>query len=202
MPGVQFTPSRAHRGPFTRGNPIGLVLHRTEEKWADTLRDFQAGPVTSHFLIGKQEGQIVQLVDTSQSAMHVGSASSLYLGIEFESITGRKHVRGGQDPRVILDDLTPFQASIGCDVVDWICRNHAIPKVGPPSPAEWRNCLGHWHGVLGHDNLWQRGFFYAIKRGRRVSEDHGDTLQFLDFISLGVWPSPGLGWSGRSAMHN
>jgi hypothetical protein len=155
-------------------------LHRTEGSYNHVLVSFQSGPKVAHFLIGKQDGQAVQLVDTSYKAAHAGpGANDLYIGIEFESIPGRTR---GQDPRVIQDDLTPFQISLGRDVIDWICNAHGIPKVGPPSSAAWKKCTGRWNGVLGHANLSEGGFFHTT---------HGDTLQFKDFIALGIWPAPG-----------
>jgi hypothetical protein len=66
------------------------------------------------------------------------------------------------------------------DVIDWICRAHGIPKLGPPSATAWRIARGHWHGVLGHANVAQGGFFHT---------DHGDTLLFYDFMALGIFPS-------------
>jgi hypothetical protein len=177
MPNIPFVESRIHGARFS---PIGLVLHRTESSYAHCLRGFQSGPKAPHFLVGKREGQVVQLVDTSLRAQHVGpGANALYLGIEFESIAAKPHIRG-QDPRVIRDELTPFQIATGRDIVDWICKTHGIPKVGPPTSAQWRQCNGHWRGVLGHANVAEGGFFKT---------DHGDTLQFIDFIALSVWPA-------------
>ena len=182
MPGIQFIRSVAQGLPFKLGNPIGIVLHRTEAGYNHLLNSFQSGPKVSHFLIGKKDGQAVQFVDSKHKAAHVGpGANALYIGVEFESIPARSGYKG-QDPLVILDDLTPFQINIGRDVIEWICRTHFIPKVGPPSSAAWRKCKGHWRGVLGHANVAEGSFFHT---------DHGDTLQAKDFIALGVWPAAG-----------
>jgi len=180
-PGVLYQPSRAAAQPFSLGNPIGLVLHRTEGHWAHVLQSFSKGPKSAHFLVGKQDGQVVQLVDTAFKAQHAGpGANDLYLGIEFESIPARTGYPG-QDPRVIRDELTPFQASIGAELVAWIARTHKIPLIGPPDIRQWLKCKGRWNGVLGHANLATGGFFHTT---------HGDTLQFIDFIVLNVWPAP------------
>lgn len=181
MPGIPYRRSAATGATFAKGNPVGLVLHRTEAGYDHCLRSFVAGGKgkAAHFLVGKKEGQVAQLVDTGNQAGHVGpGANALYLGIEFESIAARSGVKG-QDPNVISDELTPYQVDIGRQIIDWVCRTHGIPKLGPPKSADWRKCKGRWNGVLGHANLAEGGFF---------STDHGDTLVFFDFIALSVWP--------------
>jgi len=183
MGSIDFKQASLTGGPFGRGNPIGLVLHRTEASYSHLLQAWTRGPnprhASSHFLVGKQDGQVVQLVDTSTIANHSGpGANQLYLGIEFESIPARSGIRG-QDPLVIKDEFTPFQISIGQDIVEWISRTHGIPRIGPPSAVQWRICRGHWNGVLGHADVSRGGYFPT---------DHGDTLQFIDFIALSVWP--------------
>jgi len=176
IPDIPFARSRVQGARF---HPMGLVLHRTEAGYTHCLQGFQAGPKCPHFLIGKNSGQVVQLIDTAFAGAHVGpGANNLYLGIEFESIPARRGVRG-QDPLVNKDPLTPFQASIGQDIVRWISATHGIPRVGPPTSAQWRACHGHWHGVLGHANVAEGNFFRT---------DHGDTLEFMDFVVLAVWP--------------
>jgi hypothetical protein len=115
---------------------------------------------------------VAQLVDTSTTANHVGPvANDLYLGIEFESIPG---------PAANLDNLWPHQIDIGRDIVDWICRTHGIPKRGPPTAVQWTNCHGRWHGILGHADVSRGHFFHTT---------HRDTVQFIDYIALNVWPS-------------
>jgi N-acetylmuramoyl-L-alanine amidase-like protein len=184
MSGIDFKQALNIRGAFGRGNPIGLVLHRTEASYTHLLNAWTIGPnnrgTSAHFLVGKEDGQVTQLVDTSTIANHAGrGANDIFLGVEFESIPARPGIRG-QDPLVIQDSFTPFQISIGNDIVDWISRTHNIPKVGPPSHVQWRQCRGHWHGVMGHADVSRGGFFHT---------NHGDTLQFIDFIALSVWPS-------------
>jgi len=181
MPGIDYQPAHNPGGRFAHGNPIGVVLHKTEGGYDHVLQGFLNGRRNPHFLIGKEELQAVQLVDTDVRANHVGpGANALYIGIEFESIAARRGFEHRQDPNTIADELTPFQISMGRDIVDWICRTHGIPKVGPPSSTAWRVARGHWHGVLGHANVAQGGFFHT---------DHGDTLLCHDFMALGVFPS-------------
>ena len=183
MPDMTFTQANRVGGPFAAGMPIGLVLHRTESPYNQVLRTMTQGPnprgKSAHFLVGKQDSQVVQLVDTNTVAHHVGpGANQLYLGIEFESITARLGIHG-QDPLTNLDNLTPFQIDIGRDIVNWICRMHNIPKNGPPTSQQWANCGGRWNGILGHADVSRGGFFHT---------DHGDELQFLDYIALEIWP--------------
>src|SRR5262245_3359327 len=142
MPIMPDIPSIRSTTQGPRINPIGIVLHRTGAGYNHLLGSFQSGPKASHFLIGKREKQAVQFVDTGCKDAHVGPiANDLYIGIEFESVPARAGHKG-LDPRIIRDDLTPFQISMGRDVIGWICRTHGIPKVGPPSSAAWKSCNG------------------------------------------------------------
>src|SRR5690242_2488459 len=104
MPEIPYMRAAATGQPFGAGKPIGVVLHRTEGGYAHVLKSFLTGHKAAHFLIGKAESQIVQLVDTDRRAAHVGrGANDLYIGIEFESIPARPGYRG-QDPNVISDE--------------------------------------------------------------------------------------------------
>jgi hypothetical protein len=166
------------RGPWVRIPPSPPV-NESRGGYQPDLRGFTRGPKAPHFLVGKHTGEVAQLVDTTFSAAHVGPiANNLYLGIEFESIPATPGARG-QDPKTIADELTPFQTYQGRDIVDWLCKTHGIPKIGPPTHAQWMQCGGRWRGVLGHANVADGGFFRT---------DHGDTLIFVDFIALSVWP--------------
>ena len=176
MPDIPFVKSRVQGPAF---NAIGIVVHKTEAGYQHCLKGFQHGPKAPHFLIGKREYQVAQLVDTSYLAAHVGpGANALYIGIEFESILARPGIHG-QDPLVNEDELTPYQMWTGRQIIDWICKTHGIRKVGPPTSSQWRQCGGRWPGVLGHANVAEGGFFKT---------NHGDTVQFIDMIALEVWP--------------
>ncbi len=183
MPGVPFVPALNTSGQFAGGRPIGLVLHRTEGRYDHILRAWTVGPnpdrSSAHFLVGKQQGQVVQLVDTTTVANHSkGDANILYLGIEFESIpTSRVH---GQDPATNRDPLTRFQREIGARIVDWISQVQRIPLDGPPSKRAMVSRHGRWHGVLSHNDLSDSGLFRT---------NHGDEIRFSDFIALGVFPT-------------
>jgi hypothetical protein len=189
MSSVPFRQANSWGSAFSTGNPIGLVLHRTEGHYRNILNTWTTGPnpggASAHFLVGKDEGDVVQLVDTSFIAKHVrDDANPFYLGIEFESIPANPHVRG-QDPAVIRDGLRLFQIDIGRRIVDWICRTHNIPKVGPPTPQQWQTCQGCWNGILGHQTVASGGFYRTT---------HGDHLMFNDYMSLGIFPSGAGPW--------
>jgi hypothetical protein len=83
MKEIRFLRTGVKCPPFKHGNPIGIVLHRTEAGYSHLLTSFQSGPKVSHFLIGKQDGQAVRFVDTTYKAAHAGpGANDLYIGIE------------------------------------------------------------------------------------------------------------------------
>ncbi|HLY20341.1 MAG TPA: peptidoglycan recognition family protein [Bryobacteraceae bacterium] len=179
---VPYLPAQCTGGPFGRGLPIGLVLHRTEGNYAHILQTMTQGPnpkqKSVHFMVGKRDGEVIQMVDTNMVAYHVGpGANQIYLGIEFESIKAQDGIHG-QDPLTNQDPLTEWQFAKGREIVDWICRTHGIRKVGPPSAREWTKCGGRWHGVLGHADVAKGGYFHT---------DHGDQLMDRDYILLNVW---------------
>jgi N-acetyl-anhydromuramyl-L-alanine amidase AmpD len=177
MPSVNYQKSAVQAKKF---HPVGLVLHRTAVMGYQRLvSSFKAGPKSPHFMIGKRDGEVVQLIDTDYRGAHAGpGANALYLGIEFESITSNPKIKG-LDPAINADELTPAQICSGRDVIDWICRTHNIPKLGPPSAAQMRQGKGRWHGILSHADVANSGYFHTT---------HGDTILFIDYIALGIWP--------------
>jgi hypothetical protein len=182
MFGITYVQAKNASHKFSAGNPIGLVLHRTEASYAHCLKSFQHKGDNPHFLIGKNSGEVAQMVDTDIIAHHAkDDANQYYLGIEFESIAARKGYEHKQDPLVNADPLTDFQITMGIHIISWICRTHGIPPVGPPGKEAWEKCGGKWRGVLGHADLSQR-----IKGKKVFRTDHGDTM--ADFLALGILP--------------
>jgi hypothetical protein len=182
MSQIPFAQARSTHGRFAAGCPVGLVLHRTEGHYDNILHAWTVGPnpdqTSAHFLVGKNEYQVVQLVDTNTVANHVrNDANPFYLGIEFESIGTA--VRHRQDPATNRDPLTPYQYDIGRSIVNWICQLHGIPKVGPPTRDEMRACRGRWNGVLSHYDIARSGLFRST---------HEDEIQFADYMGFGIWP--------------
>jgi len=196
MPSVTFVQANTAVRRFS-SRPIGLVLHRTEGHYANFLAKVGSpNPAmnpekhSAHFIIGKNPGEVTQMVDTDFIANHAkDDANVIYLGIEFESIpdTRPKRLQHGQDPATNADWLTPFQASAGWDVVEWVCRTHGIPKHGPPTRAQMRACNGRWQGVLSHNDLSEARDTAHAKLFRTT---HGDELEFLSFMMLGIPPVP------------
>jgi len=181
--------ARYHGGLFHAPYPIGIVLHRTEASYKRVHKGFVEGGkrhVSAHFLIGKHEGEVVQVVDTNQKAYHVGSgANSYFVGIEFESIAARKGIHG-TDPLVNADPLTDFQVKTGRKVIEWLCATHGIPRKGPPTKFEMAGCQGLWRGLLNHRDL-------RLAPAAFPHASHGDALRREDWQALlpyGPWQPP------------
>lgn len=180
MAAVPFRQVNGHTRPFHAPNPIGVVLHKTEShSYERTLNSFLEGPYSPHFLVGQQEGQVVQLLDTQFHGAHVENANDFYLGIEFYSHPSRPGYEHKQVPKTIREELTLFQISIGRDIVSWMSDTHGIPLVGPPSLKEMRDASGHWPGFCNHADV------SATIPG---THQHGEGLLGSDYIGLGIWP--------------
>jgi N-acetyl-anhydromuramyl-L-alanine amidase AmpD len=141
MQGITQQCAQFHGGRYKGHGPIGIVLHRTYTKrgWKSAYHIGLTGDgdrhVSFHFLIGKLPGYVVQFVDTDYVAWHAKGGNKKYIGIEFESLNNH-------------DPLTGFQLQIGSRVIEWICKTHGIPRVGPPVGR-----VPEWHGVLAHANV-------------------------------------------------
>jgi hypothetical protein len=179
MSEIPFQKAPGHTSPYAAPNPIGVVLHKTEShSYESSLAGFLHGPHSPHFLVGPNEGQVVQLLDTQFRGEHVEHANAFYLGIEFYSHPGRPGYEHKQDPKTIREDLTPFQCAMGRKITSWIATTHNIPKVGPPSLAEMRAVNGHWPGFCNHADV------SATVPGHG---QHGEGLLESDYIIFGIW---------------
>jgi hypothetical protein len=177
MNGVTYL-NRPGKGAFNNPNPVGCILHRTENpRFAQSAANFQTVKNYPHFLVGK-DGEIVQVTDTGQKTTHVGNANSYYIGIEISSRAARYEHR--QDPNTIRDALTPAQTTSLRLVVDWVSSTHSIPKVGPPSLPEMKKVKGIWHGFCNHADV----SLVIPSPG-----DHEEGLTDPDFFVLGIFPS-------------
>jgi hypothetical protein len=189
MSAIPFQRAAGHTHPFRAPNPIGCVLHKTESSSYEHTRDgFLHGPYSPHFLVGQQEGQVIQLLDTQFRGTHVELANDFYLGIEFYSHPSRRGYEHKQDPKTIREDLTPYKVSIGRDIVSWISAEHNIPMIGAPSLKEMRDAHGRWSGFCNHADV------SATIPGH---SQHGEGLLDADFISLAIWPK-----DSRQGMSN
>jgi hypothetical protein len=189
MPNIPFQQALNTHGHFLPGRPIGVVLHRTGAHYEHVVHTWTIGPnpdgKSIHFLIGKHEYQIVQVVDTNTVANHTQGANPFFIGVEFESIPVDDNLNWSANiPRLTNDPLTVYQASMGNEVLDWISRNHAIPKVGPPSLAQLNACRGRWHGFMSHQDVFKSQPGSGFTTGR--SED----ILREDYYLFGIWPAP------------
>jgi hypothetical protein len=190
MSGANFVQARYTGGAFPPGNPIGVVLHRTGAAGFDHLVDsWRRGPVhkngtpkktSIHFLVGKEWGQVVQMVDTATIADHVGLANNLYVGIEFESIEGSGQTEAQKDISANADSLTVHQQKAGYAVIEWLSGTHDIPRVGPPTLHGLLTNNGRWRGFLSHKLVADTNLFRT---------DHGDQPLPVDYYTLGIFPT-------------
>jgi hypothetical protein len=194
VPGIRFVQARYTRGPFAPGRPIGVILHRTgRANFEGLVESWRVGPTydsgpkkgqakrtSIHFVIGKEDGQVAQLVNTSEAAYHAGLANEYYVGIEFVSIAAPAGTPKPQEDKVInADSLTHHQVVAGRRILDWISTTHSIPLVGPPTRHEFATANGLWNGVVSHAIVANSGLF---------GTDHGDEPIGLDWYILGIWP--------------
>lgn len=137
VPGVPFDAGRHPQGPLT---PTSIVLHRTYgAKGKDTYkgaysigkngRDGQG--IGFHFLIGKNEGQVVQFYDTTTAAAHAKGANSWSVGVEFDGVNE--------------DELTDWQVTQGALIVAAVCDAHHIPRTYTTAGPRRRlnGCIPH-----------------------------------------------------------
>jgi len=145
--------------PFEQGNvhgslhPIAVVLHRTYGGWPGSKGvAFGSEGLGFHFLIGKQEGRVVQLADTTQKCWHAKGGNAWSLGIEFEGVN--------EDP------LTDWQIATAGRIVLPVVRAHGIPldymapsagrKAPSPGIRNHRNVPGSDHDDFVSPDDWQR----------------------------------------------
>lgn len=136
--GVPFDQGRHPQGALA---PTAVVLHRT---YGSLTRDGFAGAysigkngrsgvgIGFHFLIGKNEGQVVQFYDTLTRAAHAKGANSWSIGIEFDGVN--------EGP------LTDWQVRAGAWILACINQAHGISIDGYTTQGGRRRingCLPH-----------------------------------------------------------
>lgn len=138
MPGCPSDPATP-KGSLT---PIAIVLHRTYGQWAG---DYSVGKNQGYFqfLIGQDDGQWVQFMDTNSVAWHANGANFKAFGIE---LTGTNE-----------DTLTPWQLDRLGAVLHWASTTHGIPLTyTDPSvtqPASIHVNDGNFQGVISHASV-------------------------------------------------
>lgn len=149
-------------------DPIAIVLHRTYGQWPGDYSVIK-GNGLAHFLIGQQDGQWVQFVDTNQVTYHCNGANFKAVGIE---LTGTND-----------DPLTAWQEARLGDVLQFLHAAHGIPLdyTDPSSVAPasiWVNG-GGFRGVISHDSV----------RTDDGTAQHSDLVTVPDY-NAAVAPAP------------
>lgn len=156
VPGIPFDDGLHPQGVLV---PSAIVLHRTygvlgkdTYKGAYSIGKNGRGGVGIgfHFLVGKNEGQVVQFYDTSTGAAHAKGANSWSVGIEFDGVN--------EDP------LTDWQVAQAAKIIAAACDAHRIPRTYTTSGQRRRiaGCLPHSlvpgsdHGDLVTVDDWNR----------------------------------------------
>ncbi len=140
--------------------PVAVVLHRTYGQWPGDYSVIK-GNSLCQFLIGQQDGQWVQFMDTNQVAYHCNGANFKAVGIE---LTGTND-----------DPLTDWQVARLGEVLRFLQSAHGIPLgyIDPSStpPASiWVNG-GGFSGVISHVSV----------RTDDGSSQHSDAIWVSDY---------------------
>jgi len=154
---VSGVPWGGEHGHGTKSVPTTMgVVHNTYGQWAGDVNVVgQNG--SSHFVIGKDEGQWIQLADTDSVTWNCGNwvANNCSVSIEFT---------GTSD-----EDLTPWQVSAGSHIIKEVSAHYGIPM----------NYDDGFRGPI--DNPPFRGWYSH----RAIRPDAGS--QHSDFISTTEW---------------
>lgn len=128
----QGPPDSNYSGPMSEFR--GLVWHIAEGSYWGTI-GWQQNPVSdvsSHFVIGLNEGEIAQMLDTTQTAWTQAAGNGHWVSVEFAGFaTGQ---------------LTPAQFEAAAQLYAWLVQVHNIPVQLAESPSG--QGLG-WHGMGG-----------------------------------------------------
>lgn len=114
-----------------------LILHFTQESWADSLRILTEGDVSCHYLVRDAPVRVYRLVDEDRRAYHAGLSwwkgqtqlNSASVGIEIVN-GGLREGPGGRS----FTDYPPAQIDAVVELVREIAVRHGIPG---------ENILGH-----------------------------------------------------------
>ena len=147
-PDVPFDPGPSHGGQI----PTEVICHRTYGRWGGdyNVGKGSRGSISFHFLVGPDEGQWVQFVDTDRVAYHARGDNVGTIGIE---------VTGTDDDR-----MTDWQVRALGHICRWISDTHGIPLVkyhgGRTSTFHgWRDhadVAGSDHTDYWSDEDWDR----------------------------------------------
>lgn len=163
-----------------------LVMHTIEGSYEAGYSWFQNpdANASSHFVVGNQPGQIMQMVDIEDIAWTQGNWGYNKTGISIEM--------EGYANRTDFDDTLYQQAA---EVARWVCDNWDVPirhpsyDVAPCSPYDGEG------GIIGHENIPSEYDCSEVTDGK---VDPGDTWDWDYFMSLVRDGGDGGGGGGGS----
>lgn len=128
----QGPPDSNYSGAMTEFR--GLVWHIAEGSYWGTI-GWQQNPiadVSSHFVIGLNQGEIAQMLDTTQTAWTQAAGNGHWVSVEFAGYS--------------TGSLTAAQFEAAAQLYAWLVQVHGIPIQLAESPSG--RGLG-WHGMGG-----------------------------------------------------
>ena len=128
----------------------GLVLH-IAVGWYEGTISWQRNPdsrVSSHFVVGREQGELAQMVDTSVRAWTQGDGNGRWLSSENEGfLAGDRRNPGG------WERLSPWQIEANAQLLAQAHRKHGVPLRIADHPGE----LGLGHHSMDRewlDEMW------------------------------------------------
>jgi N-acetyl-anhydromuramyl-L-alanine amidase AmpD len=119
-----------------------VVIHTLEGPYEPNIRFFERPNdrgVSSHFVVGKEPGQITQMVDIEDVAHTQGEAAYNYNGVSIE-------MEGSATEDAHTDALYENTAA----VTRYVCEEWGIDTVHPEGIMP---CDGSGEGIIGHDQV-------------------------------------------------
>lgn len=137
FPGIPVRLNHHMVNPPTALNPSGVTLHRTYGFWVGDQHTLLKGRVPStHFLVGKESGQWLQMVSARHLANHSNGSNSWSIGIEF---SGKNE-----------EPLTQWQLISLSKLIKWTNETFNIPRALYPSPGKR---VSHFNGWISHGDI-------------------------------------------------
>jgi len=170
------------------GDVRWVVMHTIEGSYEAGYSWFENpnANVSSHFVIGNQDGQILQMVDVQDVAWTNGNSEYNWTGVNLE-------LEG-------YANSTDFNENIyrqSADVVRHVCDKYDVPKRHPTydiAPCSAYNGRG---GVIGHNQIPSPNDCSRVTGGKT---DPGSTFDWNYFMSLVRGETGGGGGGGRFEM--
>lgn len=168
-PGVPFDPGMWPQGGLSAS---AVILHRTYGSWGG---DYSVGKGTGregigfHFLVGRDDGNVMQFYDTATKCSHASGANSWSVGIEFE---------GTND-----EPLTENQLYWGGEIIRWLTGDVGLSLAAyydGPRKGESEEYRGH-RTVEGSDHgdyITRSDYDKMIAGGDPLAEEE-DTMQLI-----------------------